>query len=297
MNPELVQQVIGSVEASDVAVGAALKQSAKAVLPDTVWQRLRALRRHYPLRRRSANSLDLSRTRILREADIDALVKADWLEHEALPALGLNHELLDEGPWPLLPSRLHGAAGHGLLAWQLPNQLAPYLVHLSRYPIASYLEIGVRHGGTFVITVEYLRRFRELETAVGVDLSRCPSLERYGRMNSAAHFARTNSQSLRFRRLVKRSAPWDLVLIDGDHREGPLRRDFSTVCDHARIVVLHDIVSPIASVKKVWEEIKSDHADRFDFFEFADQYDEVVRLTGQTWLGLGVAVDKSLDVR
>jgi methyltransferase family protein len=294
VNPEQVQQAVDSVDNLHVSVGAVLKQGAKVLLPDTAYRRLQEVRRQHPLRRRSADSLDLSRIGILREADMDELARADWLEHRALPALGLNYELLDEGPWPLLPEGLYGAAG-GLLAWQLPNQFGAYLAHLSRYPITSYLEIGVRHGGTFVITVEYLRRFGELDTALGVDLSRCPSLAEYARLNPAARFMKTDSQSWRFRRLVKKSAPWDLVLIDGDHREGPLRSDFETVSDSARIVVLHDIASEtIPTVNKVWTEIQSDHAGRFDFFEFTDQYDEVVRRSGRTWLGLGVAVDKSL---
>jgi hypothetical protein len=32
-------------------------------------------------------------------------------------------------------------------------------VELASHRVENYLEIGVRHGGTFVITVEYLSRF------------------------------------------------------------------------------------------------------------------------------------------
>jgi hypothetical protein len=274
----------------------AVREIAKAVLPQAAYQRLVDMRTEQLLKRQSADRIDLSKVHVLREADPDALVDAERLEVELLPALGLNHELLHEHPWPLLPKRLHRAAGTGLLSWQLPNQFSGYLAHISRYPIARYLEIGVRHGGTFVITVEYLSRFRELESAVGVDISDSPSVAEYVKLNPRARFVQTSSRSRRFRRLVEGSAPWDLVLIDGDHHEEAVRRDFEAVRDSTRIVVFHDIVSEVVpGVGRVWGEIKSDHADRFEFFEFTNQYDEVVRESGRTWLGLGVAVDRSFD--
>ena len=45
-----------------------------------------------------------------------------FLEHELIPALGLNDELLHEQPPQLFPS-----LGQGLHLWQYPNQLGRYL--------------------------------------------------------------------------------------------------------------------------------------------------------------------------
>jgi hypothetical protein len=276
----------------------AVREIARAVLPQVAYRRLIDKRTEQLLKRQSADRIDLSKVHMLRGADPGALVDAERLELELLPALGLNHELLNEHPWPLLPRRLHRAAGTGLLSWQFPNQFSGYLVHLSRYPIARYLEIGVRHGGTFVITVEYLSRFRELELAVGVDICESPSMAEYATLCPRTRFVQTSSRSRRFRRLVEGSAPWDLVLIDGSHHEEAVRRDFEAVRDSARIVAFHDIVSEVVpGVARVWGEVKTDHADRFDFFEFTSQYDEVVRESGRTWLGLGVAVDTSFRPR
>jgi hypothetical protein len=251
-------------------------------------------RRDHRLKRKTAERIDLNAVGLLRQAEIDILRDASRLETELLPALGLDREMLDDGGLgPIVPTSIRGFAGTGLQAWQMPIQFAPYLAHLSRYPITSYLEVGVRHGGTFVITTEYLRRFNAIERAVGVDIAESPSTAEYARSNAHARFARLNARSRRFRHLVRRGAPWDLVLIDADHREDAVRRDLEKVIGSARIIAFHDIVTTIApGVRTVWGEFKSAEAQRFDFFEFDQQYDEVVRRTGRTWQGLGVAVER-----
>ena len=263
-------------------------------MPDSGYDKLVDWRRDQRLKRKTAEPIDLEAADLLRRADMGVLRDASRLEVELLPALGLNQEMLDEqGSGSILPESLRGFAGAGLRAWQMPNQFAPYLAQLSQYPIRSYLEVGVRHGGTFVITTEYLNRFHTIERAVGVDIADSPSTAEYARNTPRARFARLNARSPRFRRLVRRGSPWDLVLIDGDHREQAVRRDLESVIDAARIIAFHDIVTAVApGVRKVWDEFKSASADRFDFFEFDRQYDEVVRRTGRTWQGLGVAVER-----
>ena len=264
------------------------------LLPDRGYDRLIDWRTDQRLKRKTAEPIDLNAVGLLRQADVGILRDASRLEAELLPALGLNHEMLDEGGLgSILPASLGRFAGTGLRAWQMPNQFAPYLARLSHYPIRSYLEVGVRHGGTFVITTEYLNRFHTVERAVGVDIADSPSTAEYARSNPRGRFVRLNTRSRRFRRLVRRGAPWDLVLIDGDHHEQALRRDLESVIGAARIIAFHDIVTAIApGVRRVWDEFKSRRATRFDFFEFDGQYDEVVSRTGKTWQGLGVAVER-----
>jgi hypothetical protein len=190
------------------------------------------------------------------------------------------------------PPSLHRYGG-GLLHWQYPNQFAKYLVELSRHRIGSYLEIGLRHGGTFVITVEYLSRFHPLERAVGVDLGRSPTLGRYAASRPGVEVVQADSHSAVFGRRVRDGEPFDLVLIDGDHSEEGCRRDFETVLDRARIIVFHDIVSEqVPGVAKVWQHVRRTHADRFDFLEFTDQYPELCEQTGLRYFGLGIAISR-----
>ena len=262
-----------------------LKEMVKAYLPATLQDRvIRPLLQRW---REPARRIDLAPLRLIREADLEDLADPDRLE-ALLPRLGLNGEWLQQ-----FPSSLHSYAGKGLRHWQYPNQFSKYLAKVARSNIESYLEIGVRHGGTFAITVEYLNRFHPVRKAIGVDIRPCPGLAEYMRMNPHVRFQVLDSQTPEFRRFVEAVGPFDLALIDGDHSEEGCRRDFETLKHHARILVFHDIVSsPVPGVIKVWRDIKEQEKISFDFFEYTDQYDEVVNRRDELLLGTGVAIRK-----
>jgi Methyltransferase domain len=235
-----------------------------------------------------ARPIDLDRLALLRSAELEKLRDAAWLERELLPRLGFNNEFLEEFPRELYPQ-----TGEGLLHWQYPNQFSKYLVELSRHRISSYLEIGVRHGGTFAITVEYLRRFHPLRLAVGNDIYPMPGLVPYAGSDPRIHLVQRSSHGLRFVLDLLRRRRFDLVLIDGDHSAQGCRRDFEIVRRHARLIALHDIASDVVpGVPAVWREVRSRYADRYDFLEFTEQYEEVRARTGKAYLGIGLAVAK-----
>ena len=260
-----------------------VRDTVKALLPDAAVARVQ---QRLAERASRARQIDLGRARLIREAPIEKLADPAYLEHDLLPRLGLNDELLHE-----FPESLHSHTGEGLRHWQYPNQFSKYLAELSGRRIETYLEIGVRHGGTFVITVEYLSRFHPVREAIAVDLQRAPALLQYAQERPAVSVIEADSQTEEFRAFVRDHAPFDLALIDGDHSEEGCRRDFETVADHARVIVFHDIVShPVPGVGAVWRQVRSSHADRFDFLEFTDQYPELSDRTGHRYLGIGVAV-------
>jgi hypothetical protein len=189
----------------------------------------------------------------------------------------------------LFPPHLHWALGKGLKVWQYPCQFAPYLVHVARRPVRSYLEIGVQHGGSFITTVEYLRhRGHPMERAVAVDYKWAPGVARYLKAHAFAEQLTLNSTSARFRAFV-RSQTWDLVLIDGDHSFNGCLLDFEAVHGHANAIAFHDIVDSLATeVRDVWELVRREHADTYDFAEFTTQYPEVA--SERTYLGIGLAI-------
>jgi hypothetical protein len=82
-------------------------------------------------------------------------VDANYLENIFIPALGLNDESLHEQP-----PELSASFGKGLHIWQYPSQLAGYLVWLAKNSagIESYMEIGCRWGGTFILISEWIRK-------------------------------------------------------------------------------------------------------------------------------------------
>lgn len=174
------------------------------------------------------------RINLIRTASLDCLQDAEWLEYELLPTLGLNVD------FPLYPERLHRFNG-GLASWQYPRQFAPYLVWLSDQDIHSYLEIGVHHGGTFIITVEYLRRFGRVDSAVAIDVVRHPLMAAYCADNGF-EFYQLDSQEQNARRVLD-GRQFDLAFIDGDHSFEGFHNDWNLVNGKARIIACHDVTN------------------------------------------------------
>jgi cephalosporin hydroxylase len=265
----------------------AFKEAAKTVLPAPVVRRIQRKRSERE-RRRGPRGIDLARIQLIERATVAQLRDPAFLENELLPSLGLNDELLHQ-----FPPCLRAYAGNGLRHWQYPNQFSKYLVELSRHRIESYLEIGVRHGGTFVITLEYLSRFQPVQRAVGVDLVTSAKLRQYASSRPGTTVLRADSHSAAFEAFVRAQEPFDLVLIDGDHSAEGCRRDFEMILDRGRIIVMHDIVSaPVPGVGEVWRAVKERYGERFDFLEFVDQYPELQEQPGVEYLGIGMAVPR-----
>ena len=235
-----------------------------------------------------SKAIDLSRTEQIRTAEFASLSSAEYLEKELLPALGLNDEGFEQ-----IPAELYPFCGRGLRCWQYPCQFSHYLVLLSRLGIRSYLEIGVRHGGTFVTTVEYLSRFTPIERAVAVDLEDCPALLRYAGTQPGVRFLQMDSRSPEFASFVQREGNFDAVLIDGDHTEEGCWQDFELLRDRAAVLAFHDIVSDVVpGVGAVWNRVRREAADVYEFFEFTAQYASLEARTGKQFLGIGVAIRK-----
>ncbi|UCE61694.1 MAG: class I SAM-dependent methyltransferase [Phycisphaerales bacterium] len=232
--------------------------------------------------------LDLSRAHLITDAPIENLKDVRFVERLLLQ-LGLNDEMLHE-----FPGELHQYTGQGLLSWQYPNQFSRLLVKLSEYPVRSYMEIGAHHGGTFVIVCEYLRHFNpDFETALAIDKVPSDSLAKIAGTYPGVEYLVCDSRAPECRAfLADRSI--DLVLIDGDHSLDACMGDFELVRDRAGFVVLHDISSTVCpGVCATWQHIKAIHGERYDFFEFLDQYEDVYRRTGNSYMGFGLAVRRT----
>lgn len=213
----------------------------------------------------------------IREAPIEKLRDETWLEEYFLPSLGFNNEFLHE-----FPSHLYSHCGFGLKSRQYPNQFSKYLVWLSKQNINSYLEIGCRHGGTFIITLEYLQRFsKEPIQGLGIDPVLSHVMKHYVRLNPNVTYLNISSQHSNFNDIIAREN-FDLVLIDGDHRYEDVLYDFNLVQRSARLIALHNIASDVCpGVVYLWNQIKHNYAKSI---EFVEQYDSVPR----NYLGIGV---------
>jgi hypothetical protein len=220
----------------------------------------------------------------IRAAPVDLLLNPDWLEHDLLLRLGLNDEILEE-----FPAALYPWCGQGVKSWQYPRQFSRYLCFLAGKQIKSLVEIGCRHGGTFIITAEYLDRFAGLQHACALDLEPSSILSQYQQEYRNFDYSICSSTSEAGRDIL-RGGDWDLALIDGEHSRAACWSDYQSLKDNARIIALHDIVNDSCpQVAEVWRHIRS-VVPSHRVFEQTDQYREVFDRTGKRFLGIG-AVD------
>ncbi len=239
---------------------------------------------HLYLSKQKMKEIDISLVELIRNEQLESLQSVEYLETQLLPRLGLNNERPK-----MFPKEL---TGFGLYHCQYPIQFGGYLVLLSKLKINSYMEIGVRHGGTFIITNEYIKRFNSNLVSTAVDIGYSPSLIKYCD-NKNSKFVQMNSQSNKFREYIKSLGKIDLVLVDADHTEDGCKYDYESVKDYSNIIVLHDISNDnCLGVKHVWDEIKL-QTDLYNCYEFVNQYSEIQNRDNKKYLGIGVAVKKS----
>jgi cephalosporin hydroxylase len=236
---------------------------------ESAWKLLKGLR---------PRSIDLNRLSLIHQADLESLKKTSNL-NDLLPRLGLNDEGLEE-----FPVSLHEYCGNGLLIWQYPVQFGPYLSFLAQLKVQSYLELGIRHGGSYVVTVEFLERFNPLTFSIGVDIIPCASMQDYQAMNTRSSFICINSQSPEFLELLASVAPIDLVFIDSHHEESQCRREFAVLSQFSQMIAFHDVSNiGCPGIQTVWREIKQ--MPDWTCHEFIDQYPGL-----GPFMGIGLAI-------
>lgn len=210
---------------------------------------------------KSIGSLDIKK---ITESELELL----------LPTFGMNNENLQE-----MPNELSNHFGKGIKFWQYPNQLSPYLKQISKYKINSYLEIGCRWGGTFIITNEILKSLNKDVKSYACDINPISDILKEYKKYTDFNYIHQSSLLLNENNINHNV---DLILIDGDHSYEGLKKDFDIVKQYSpKYVVFHDITNDAClGVSKFWNEIK----DNYKHYEYVNQYDSVKG----NYLGIGL---------
>jgi cephalosporin hydroxylase len=248
-------------------------------LPAIDWVRDRAL---------PGSPMGLERLERLKDLD------HGWLrDPQRLPTLIREGGLSDHDPH-IMPASTYWWLGKGLRIQQYPHQFAAYLVFLSDKPVTSYVEIGTESGGSFGWTLAYLQATgHSIDRAVAVEPEYAPGVAWLQRRDPAVEHLRARSSDPEVRAALRQSS-WDLIFIDGDHSYSACRADFELARDLGpRMIAFHDIVDAgCPGVQRVWQEIRRDFVNEYEFAEFTQQYADVTDWTHTTHFGIGVAVAK-----
>jgi hypothetical protein len=205
----------------------------------------------------------------------------------------LNDESLHQQP-----EELADFYGKGLYLWQYPNQLSKFLgkeLRISNH--STYVEIGSRWGGTFVVVSEFLLRFNSsLEKVIALDLIEEPEALRHYRKFLQIHGGPEfvySSEGSNF--LENKSSEFrdSIVFIDGDHSLEGVMRDHTLALEFANTIVHHDIYSvAVPQIHKFWNFLKKSCSADWRFSEYIEQYPSV----GSNYLGIGVLRKSKVEI-
>lgn len=182
--------------------------------------------------------------RTIQQCGLQELTSVDFLV-DVISSIGLFYD----------PRNIYGTPGNEFMndedgLWQIPRQLAEFLVAVHEFPITSYLEVGVFKGYTIHFINAYLRRFNPTLQSLGIDPNSFCTIGR----NWEYRLSTSDDLAGQY---------FDLVFIDGDHSYDWVKRDWENVGRWARLCAFHDVNDHYVEeelgggVVKFWKELQA----------------------------------------
>jgi hypothetical protein len=176
-----------------------------------------------------------------------------------LNTLGLNYEHLS-------PDNMSS----GLRIWQNVNEFAEMLMYLHNYPgrFSSYLEIGVRWGGSFITVSEILKKYGEVKLYANDIIPMSDILRSYKTVQDF-QYIECDSRHI----LEHVGCDVDLIFIDGSDSYDDMVHDYRCALEfNPKVIIFHDIRSivfnsgyikdhEINSSELAWRYIKTNHSN------------------------------------
>lgn len=143
-------------------------------------------------------------------------------------------------------------------SWQIPSQLASFIVYMMKFNIATYLDVGVFCGWTCSLISAFLYRINPSLKVIAIDPQNWWNL--YPEISNILPIEYQNKTSDDYK-----SRKYDLVFIDGNHEYSSVKQDYDNVGKFAMVCAFHDINDDyirfcphqMGGVPKFWEELKS----------------------------------------
>lgn len=148
-------------------------------------------------------------------------------------------------------------------------EFAKFIDLVGSLKVRRYLEVGCRNGDTFY---SVMKTIGVGGFGLAVDLPENSSsksnlietVSELNRIGIAAEVLFGDSQSPAVVEEAAIHAPFDMILIDADHRYEGVKRDFETYGRLAPVIALHDITAPRGHVSdgypnevgRLWDEIR-----------------------------------------
>lgn len=159
-----------------------------------------------------------------------------------------------------------------LIGNQEEGELNKFLGLVRKLKVNRYLEVGCRNGDTFAAVMQVVRK-----GGFGLAIDLPENADSRSRLTEAASQSCLggkpadvlfgNSHDPRIIASVKRSAPFDLILIDADHRYDSVALDWENYKAFASTIAFHDIAAPDGhlsdgrpnGVGRFWRELKEQY--------------------------------------